>query len=267
MPEDHTPTTGAFLRSLGVDELPPATSPFDPGYDAATVEAHLAQSGHLMTTLKLSMASWLVAAESAVRKKLAAAKSHGIRTTTGGGPFEIAATQGRLHEYLDLCAEFGFDRVECGEGFTSLPLAPPEICALAADRGLEVQFEVGHKHEGTFGADALGRLVDTGRRWLDAGAVQLVVEARESASGVGLFNENGALDTALAERLVEAFGLDVLVFEAPVKASQFAFLDHFGARVQLANVRLEELLRVEIYRRGLHADAFLNPRLRPDTPA
>ena len=29
------------------------------------------------------------------------------------------------------------------------------------------------------------------------------------------------------------------------------------------NVRLEELLRVEIYRRGLHSDAFANPNLRP----
>jgi hypothetical protein len=31
--------------------------------------------------------------------------------------------------------------------------------------------------------------------------------------------------------------------------------------VQLCNVRLEELLRVEIYRRGLHSDAFGSPRL------
>jgi hypothetical protein len=28
-------------------------------------------------------------------------------------------------------------------------------------------------------------------------------------------------------------------------------------------VRLEELLRVEIYRRGLHSDAFNQPKLRP----
>jgi phosphosulfolactate synthase len=33
--------------------------------------------------------------------------------------------------------------------------------------------------------------------------------------------------------------------------------------VNLGNVRLEEILRVEIYRRGLHSDAFRNPKLRP----
>jgi phosphosulfolactate synthase len=43
-------------------------------------------------------------------------------------------------------------------------------------------------------------------------------------------------------------------------------LDHFGPEVHLCNIRLEEVLRVEIYRRGLHSDAFQNPRLRPQIP-
>jgi phosphosulfolactate synthase len=36
--------------------------------------------------------------------------------------------------------------------------------------------------------------------------------------------------------------------------------------VHLCNVRLEELLRVEIYRRGLHSDAFARANLRPYLP-
>jgi len=34
-------------------------------------------------------------------------------------------------------------------------------------------------------------LIEQGQRWLDAGATQLVIEARESARGVGLFDEKG----------------------------------------------------------------------------
>jgi len=56
------------------------------------------------------------------------------------------------------------------------------------------------------------------------------------------------------------------MFEAPNKPSQFALLDHFGREVRLCNVRLEELLRVEIYRRGLHSDAFGHANLRPPAP-
>ena len=103
---------------------------------------------------------------------------------------------------------------------------------------------------------------EEGRRWRDAGAHFLIIEERESAREIGLFDSSGNFDALGAERFVEAFGFDALLFEAPNKPSQFALLDHFGAEIQLANVRLEELLRVEIYRRGLHADAFAKPGLR-----
>jgi phosphosulfolactate synthase len=157
----------------------------------------------------------------------------------------------------------GFDRIEAGQGFTDLPLDPPAVVAMAQERGLAVQFELGSKHGGAFTAAAVEALVANGRRWLDAGAVELVIEARESARGVGLFDGAGRFDQRLADRLADAFGLDLVAFEAPTKASQFALLDHFGRGVRLCNVRLEELLRVEIYRRGLHADAFAKPGLRP----
>ena len=69
--------------------------------------------------------------------------------------------------------------------------------------------------------------------------------------------------TPAADRFAEAFGLGKVVFEAPTKASQFAMVRHFGPEVLLTNVRLEEVLRVEIFRRGLHSDAFQYERLRP----
>ena len=78
-----------------------------------------------------------------------------------------------------------------------------------------------------------------------------------------MFDDNGIFNPHFADRLVEAFGLDVIIFEAPNKSSQFGLLKYFGQKVQLGNVRLEELLRVEIFRRGLHSDAFEIPNLRP----
>jgi len=259
--------TADYLRRIGVPDLPPATSPFDPGYDPITLAAHLAQSGHLVSILKISMACWLVARESAVRQKIAAARRYGVPTVTGGGPFEIAVAQGELPAYLDLCADVGVTRIECGEGFTDLPLTPREVARMARARHLEIQFELGKKHGGAFTARTVDGLIAQGRRWLDAGARQLVVEARESARGVGLFDADGVLNRASADRFVRAFGHDLLMFEAPNKPSQFALIDHFGPAVHLCNVRLEELLRVEIYRRGLHSDAFGKTHLRPPRPS
>jgi phosphosulfolactate synthase len=260
------PSTSEFLRSLGVAEMPPLTSPFDPGYDPATLEEHLAQSHHLISVLKISMACWLVADEVATRRKFEAARRHNVRTTTGGGPFEIAVSQGQLDGYLELCAAVGASRVECGSGFTDVPVDPIETVKKATAYGLEVQFELGKKHGGPFTPGVVRDLIDQGQEWLDAGAMQLVVEARESANDVGLFDETGSLDQWAADELASAFGLTTLVFEAPNKASQFALIDHFGPVVHLCNVRLEELLRVEIYRRGLHSDSFGRDHLRPHRP-
>lgn len=258
--------TADYLRTIGVRRLAPALSPFDPGYDPATVKSHLEQSHHLMSLLKISMACWLIADEGATRRKIAAARRWNVPVVTGGGPFEVAVQQGALDAYLDLCADLGVTRVECGEGFTDLPLAPVDVVRMIHARGMEAQFELGKKHGGAFTRGVVDGLIEQGRRWLDAGALQLVVEARESAQGVGLFDDDGRFNADFADRFAAAFGLQTLIFEAPNKPSQFALLDHFGTRVHLCNVRLEEVLRVEIYRRGLHSDAFANPRLRPPAP-
>src|SRR5215471_16304821 len=112
MPCNNSSNTLSYLKLIGVADLPPLTSPFDPGYDPGTLESHLEQSSHVIAILKVSMACWMVANESATRRKVMAARRHGIHTVTGGGPYEIAAAQHCLPEYLDLCADIGFNRIE-----------------------------------------------------------------------------------------------------------------------------------------------------------
>ena len=256
-----------YLKSIGVPDMPSRTSPFDPGYDPQTLISHLEQSAHLISVLKLSMACWQVANEKTSRTKIDAARRLGLRVCTGGGPFEVAATFGKIPEFLDLCAGMRFTRIEAGEGFTETHLEPKKIVRMSEERGLEVQFEVGKKHAGSFTTDMVGELIEQGQRWLDAGAKSIVVEARESAENVGIFGEKGSFNARAADRFAKAFGLDIAVYEAPNKPSQFALLNHFGPEVHLSNVRIEELLRVEIYRRGLHSDAFQHSNLRPAGPA
>ncbi len=252
----HHASTHAFVRSLGVPDLPALTSPFDPGYDVATVVSHIEQSGHLISLLKLSMCCWLIADETATRAKIAAAKRHNVTLVTGGGPFEIAKDRGRLEDYLELCASLGIDRIEAGHGFTEMRHTPSQIVALAGRYGLSVQMELGEKHGGAFDDRVVAELIAMGNEWLDAGALAVVVEARESAKEIGLFDDAGRLNFDAAEAFAKAFGMERTIFEAPNKKSQFDFLSHFGPHVHISNVRLEELLRVEIYRRGLHSDAY-----------
>lgn len=255
-----------YLKDIGVVDIPARTSPFDPGYDPVTLISHLDQSSHLISTLKISMACWQIANIQATRQKIDAARRCNLPVCTGGGPFEIAASFHKIPEFLDLCADMRFTRIEAGMGFTETELSPRAVIQMAEERGLEVQFEVGKKHAGEFTSDMVGELIDQGKEWLDAGAVEIVVEARESAEKVGVFGEKGAFNPKAADRFAEAYGLEVAIYEAPTKPSQFALLNHFGPEVHLSNIRIEELLRVEIYRRGLHSDAFQHANLCPRGP-
>lgn len=214
-----------------------------------------------MAALKLSMTCWQVAAFDATQAKIDAARTYGVPLVTGGASFEIAVNRGTLEQYFAMCQALGIDRIEAGEGFTDLRVTPDQTLSLARDYGLQVQFELGSKHEGTFTPERVKELVSQGREWVDAGVVCLVIEARESAQGIGLFGAHGEFRNETADLLVDEFPLDLLCFEAPTKASQFDLLKHLGPDVVLSNVRLEELLRVEIFRRGMHADSYGEPRL------
>ena len=255
--------TWTYLKLIGAPELPPLTSPFDPGYDPATLEGHLEQSSHLIAILKISMACWMVANEAATRRKVAAAAKYQrtdghrrrpVRNRGGAGPPSGLSGPLRRHRLHSDRVRRGFyrhaarrPRGDC-DGRRARPRGPVRT-RQEAHRRLQL------KHR--------GQLIAQGRRWLDAGARELVVEARESAKGVGLFDDDRQLQRPLADRFADEFGLDMVTYEAPTKPSQFALLDHFGPQVRLCNVRLEELLRVEIYRRGLHSDAFCRENLRP----
>ncbi|MFD4947200.1 phosphosulfolactate synthase [Streptomyces sp. NPDC058239] len=245
-----------FLESLGVVPRDPRTYPFDPGYDVGTVASHIGQSHALMAGLKLSMATWLLIEDSSLQQKIRAARDHGLPVTVGGGMFEIAADRGQLEEYLDLCRRLGLTGIEAGQGFTRTDLHPGRVMEAATSRGLTVSYEIGGKHAGSFDEVTVKELIEEGAQWLCEGATHLVVEGRENAADVGLFDSRGRLNGRLADTLADEFGLQRLIFEAPTKPSQFALLDHFGADVALGNVRLEEILRVETYRHGLHSDAY-----------
>src|SRR5436305_14563723 len=115
---------------IGVPSIAACTSAFDPGYDPITLQGHLEQSHRLISILKISMACWLVAEESATRQKIASAKNFRVPTVTGGGPFEIAVAQNQLCAYLDLCADVGVTRIEAGEGFTEMLVGARRVVSM-----------------------------------------------------------------------------------------------------------------------------------------
>src|SRR2546429_7779209 len=119
-----------------------------------------------------------------------------------------------------------------------MTLKAADVVKMASERGLDVQFELGKKHTGAFTEDGVTQLIEQGRRWLDAGALQLVVEARESAKEVGLFDDKGNLHCGYADRFAKAFGISAMEVSLIVKKSHF-FCALPGFHDQLQRSRIE----------------------------
>ena len=167
------------------------------------------------------------------RRKIAAAKAAASRRPPAADRWRSRLAQGRLIEFLDLCGELGFDRVEYGESLATSKLDAQTMIGLASERGLDVQFELGRKQGARSAHAEAAELVEEGRAWLDGGAVATVIEARESAENVGLFDAGGSL-TRTWRPVAEGLGLERVVFEAPTKPSQFALLEHLGPTIRLS---------------------------------
>ena len=178
----------------------------------------------------------------------------GVVVTLGGTFFEICAAQGRLAEMRRWAAGLGIHAVEVSDGLQRLgPRRKAELIReLAAD--FVVLAETGAKSD-----DAP---VVT-REWiaelesdLEAGATWLIAEGRESGS-VGLYHADGQARDDLVEEIAARLPVDKVIFEAPRKAQQVAFVRRFGADVGLGNIPPEEVLSLETIRLGLRADTAL----------
>jgi phosphosulfolactate synthase len=73
---------------------------------------------------------------------------------------------------------------------------------------------------------------------------------------VGIYDEDGTVREDVVAAVMDAGGVERVVFEAPRKDQQVWFIRHCGANVNLANIPVTEVLGVETLRLGLRADTM-----------
>jgi phosphosulfolactate synthase len=186
-------------------------------------------------------------------EKLAVLREHDVLGCTGGTLLEIAWHQGVVEQCLAWAEEVGFPCVEVSCGVAPIGAAEKRRLIDAAAARFVVLAEIGSKDpdaEVSPGAWAAAAAADR-----DAGATWVVTEGRESGT-VGLFSPGGEVRGDVVEAVVDAIGLDSVVFEAPRKDQQAWLIRRLGPDVNLGNIAAAEILGVEALRLGLRADTF-----------
>jgi phosphosulfolactate synthase len=231
------------------------TMVIDNGLPTGAFRDHLASAGDLIDFVKFGWGTAVVSRN--LRAKIDAAAEHGIGFFFGGTLFEKHLLQGRFRDYWAFCRAHGCRYVEVSNG--TAPIGNDEKARYVEKLADEfvVFSEVGLKD--TVRSEQLGveDWIACVREDLDAGASLVIAEARESGRS-GICHADGRLRSEVVDGILSS-GVDVssLLFEAPTKDLQTAFIRRVGPNVNLGNVAPGDVVALETLRLGLRSDTLI----------
>ena len=240
-------------RSRGITEI---RGPYYTPMGRRYLEDILETVGDYVDALKFAGGSFRLMPRRAVWDLIELCHQHGVLVSTGGF-IEYVASQGTetLHRYIDECKRLGFDILEVSSGFIIIP--PDDLLRLVErvqKAGLKAKPEVGIQF-GAGGATAAAELAAEGtrdvggaialaRRFLDAGAYQIMIESEGITENVTEWR------TTVAARMAGALGLERIMFEAADSAVFSWYVKSYGPEVNLF-VDHSQIVQLECLRSGI----------------
>ena len=188
-----------------------------------------------------------------LEKKLAFFKNRPVTVCCGGSLFELAIAHGKVKELVAFFKDQDFKMVEVSDGTVEYPRREKLKYIEMLAKDFTVLSEVGQKDRRR--TLRLSQWVEQMSEDLSAGAWKVIAEGRESGT-IGLFNDDGSVQTALVEEIAEKIGLDNLIFEAPQKDQQVWMVRHFGPNVNLGNIAPHDVISLETIRQKLRGDTM-----------
>jgi len=233
------------------------TMVMDKGLGPRELTDLLEMAGEHLDFLKLGFGTSALYDEKLLKAKTQLCREYNVKAYPGGTLMEIAYLQGRYEAYLAQLIKLGFDTVEISDGTITLNKSNRFYCIKrAASLGLTVLTEVGKKDPTE--NPSVEELIDLCQEDLAAGAWKVIMEARESGKGIGIFDKNGSILDEKLDQLAESLStvLSQIIWEAPLKNQQVEMILRFGPQVNLGNIQPNELISLEALRTGLRGDTL-----------
>jgi phosphosulfolactate synthase len=233
------------------------TMMIDTGLGLATTTDLIETAGPYIDHWKFGFGTSALITTALLKRKLAMLAEHGILAFPGGTLLEAAIVQHHCRVYMNRARELGFRAVEISDG--TIPLPPNRrrnVIECAIKAGLLPITEVGKKDKSL--QPSAAELADEALQDLAWGAAWVVVEARESGKGIGIYDEHGDVRSEVLEEIVSRMGdrADRLVWEAPLKSQQAALIRRFGPGVSLGNIAVDSVLALQALRIGLRFETL-----------
>jgi phosphosulfolactate synthase (CoM biosynthesis protein A) len=249
----HVNEREAKPRSCGLTEI---RGPYYTPMGRRYLEDVLETMGAYVDLLKFAGGSFALLPRRVLRELIDLCHAHQVLVSTGGF-IERVLVQGKeaVARYLGECRELGFDIVEISSGFITIPIDDlVRLTEQVQQAGLKAKPEVGIQF-GAGGATAAAALEAEGtrdvawairqaRRYLDAGAHLLMIESEGITENVAAWRKD------VPPQLIDACGLDKLMFEAADPAVFSWYVKNYGPEVNLF-VDHSQIVQLECLRSGI----------------
>jgi phosphosulfolactate synthase (CoM biosynthesis protein A) len=251
-------------RRVGITEIRgPYYMPVGPRY----LHDVLDTMGAYVDALKFAGGAFALMPRQAVSNLIEICHAHQVLVSTGGF-IEYVLGQGAaaVDRYLREARDLGFDVIELSSGFITIPtgdllrlVEKVKRLGLIAKPEIGIQFGAGGasdeavlKAEGTRDSEWL---IGQGRRFLDAGAVLLMIESE------GITEQVSTWRTEVIARVAAALGLERVMFEAADPAVFAWYIKMYGPDVNLF-VDHSQIVQLEYLRAGIWGPQNLWGRVR-----
>lgn len=238
-------------RSRGVTMI------LDKCQGSAATNDLLTMSGDYIDFWKLSYGTSALLEEDFLRRKIEAIKDNDIIVHPGGTLAEYAIMRGVCRDYMRHCRDLGFTGVEISDGTIELtPSARHDAIRYALDIGLTVISEVGKKDPNQ--QPSPEQLAGQALADFESGVSWVIVDARESGRGVGVFDDDGNVREDNVETMADMLKdhLEHMIWETPLKKQMEYFILRFGPHVGLGNIQPRDVLALESLRTGIRFETF-----------
>jgi phosphosulfolactate synthase (CoM biosynthesis protein A) len=269
-PAAHTPEESGFdflrrnqrqqkPRTRGITEI---RGPYYTPLGKRALSDILETMGRYVDTLKFAGGSFTLMPFNELGELIELCHANNVLVSTGGF-IERVLTQGTeaVDHYLGTCRDVGFDIVELSSGFITLPADDwLRLAKQVRQMGLKAKPEVGIQF-GAGGATAVAELeaegthdtawvIQLARRFLDAGAYQIMIESEGITENVTTWR------TDVPAKIIDAIGLEQVMFEAADPAVFGWYVKHYGPEVNLF-VDHSQIVELECLREGIWGTASL----------
>jgi phosphosulfolactate synthase len=217
----------------------------------------LEMTGEYLDQVKLSFGTSVLLDEKFVRSKNDLMHRYNVDCYPGGTLTEMALLQGVYAPFLARAKALGFTAIEVSDGTIQLSRSARRgAIQRALDAGFKVFSEVGKKDPSQ--EVPVVELCDQISDDLEQGAAGVIVEARESGIGIGIYDAAGAIREDMVRSILAEVRehADKLMWEAPHTKQQAQLILLCGPNVSLGNVKPRDVLGLEALRRGLRFETF-----------